>query len=176
MKLLMPTQVRDATARDVPFIFGTWINSMKSFSVGLLESYYAHIFDSSPRKPHARVRRNPMETILDGWMIASQHTLVERLLDTQYTYIAVDPHDSDQIHGFATCNPDRRELYWIYTKSVFRRYGVGTALMQHAFGSGEVVCSFTTPAFDAGLGRAWGINRRPWILTRAIRTAQHGQG
>ncbi len=91
--------------------------------------------------------------------------VVAKLIDESACLVACNPEKTEQIIGFV-CH-DNVALHWVGVKSMFRRQGVATKLLDHAgFGrwhGSTVTCSHWTVGAK-NLNAAWPLRYDPFIL------------
>lgn len=106
----VPFRIRSGTPDDHGYVIATWIQRL-----------YLH-------KPYSLGSKH--------WFFAAQNALIEKILRSSKLrfFVACDPRYEDQILGYLIGTGDD-VLHWLHVKGEpdFRRQGIGTALMQHAF-------------------------------------------
>lgn len=101
--------IRMATGDDLPFIYATW-----------LESYR---YDSNFGKSH----RNNI-------FFEDYRKVVDLLLQESDVFVACDQDDPHVIYGYLA-REGCQTLHYAFTKGPFRRWGIASALYEHAFGT-----------------------------------------
>lgn len=100
-----PIKIRKGIASDAPFIFSSWLKSMRS-------------------GPFAR-------DITNSVYFAESHKVIERLLKTCEVHVACDAAQEADIYGYI-CG-ERIDgifiLHFIYVKHMYRNLGIGTQLL-----------------------------------------------
>jgi GNAT superfamily N-acetyltransferase len=122
-------RIRSATDRDTGFVLKTW----KLLAV---ETPPLNLFFN--------------KTLL----LAVFNAAVERLFDGSTCRIACSPDDESTILGFAVANPHEHLLHFIYTKSVYRRFGIANALLKQ-FPGCTVATMWSRMAEDLGPERGF---------------------
>jgi GNAT superfamily N-acetyltransferase len=132
-----PIEIRAPAEPDLAFIYSSFIKSLAN------------------QRQFEKVERNLLAAMLHGL-----HT---RLLKQGNTLVACDPADRDQVYGYIVYGVG--VLYWVFTKYDFRGNGVGTALMDAAFGDrrGPVAVAIPTSA-SKHLNAKWGLVDAPWRI------------
>lgn len=136
--------IRGGTRADTPLICNSWINRLRTAA------------------PWSEVDSNELS--------AAQHALIDRIIPRATVLVAHDPHDVDQVFGYAVVDMKNRVLFWLYTKSPFRKLGVAARLMRRAFGNFDEPVDFCyrTPAMRHHIER-WNLRFASNHLTEAIR-------
>lgn len=101
----MRVTLREATEKDVPFIFSAWLKSFRN-------------------NPWVKTAPNPV-------YYKYQHELIERLLSRSSVVVACSEEDSDQILGFMVfeerggCNV----VHYVYVKQPYRKLQIASQLL-----------------------------------------------
>lgn len=99
----IPFAFRAATETDRPLVLQSWLRTWREEQKHMRsDSYYRQA-----------------------------HSLFTQILDKFGAVVAVNPEDPDQIYGFAVAaylSNDEWVLFWIQTKSLYAKLGIGKAL------------------------------------------------
>lgn len=136
--------LREAQLSDHGFIYDPWVKSV------------------SRQRPYSRCE--------SSWLSAAQGSLISRLLGRSTVLVAANPDDSAHLFGYIAFELEpARLLHWIYVKMDMRRFGVGTSLINAAFGfQGDPVgYTFDTPAIGYHTER-WNLVYQPEQLRRCV--------
>lgn len=133
-----PFRLRLATAQDHASIYSDWLRSARQ----------------------ARAYQGISSTVYFFWM----HVLIEQLLEDPHTctwLVACAADDPTKIYGWlcgqratTTAAGDQAIVHYVYTKRLYRRVGVATALLKSFVGTAPaLVTTSRSESGDALLGR-----------------------
>ena len=101
----LPINLRPATAKDVSFIFNSWLKSYRS--------------------------SNFARNIANEVFFAEHHKVIEELVKTEQVTVACSTTDENELYGYIVAGYTQEifTLHYIYVKHSFRSMGVGTMLL-----------------------------------------------
>ena len=111
--------MRGPLPNDLPLLAKSWVQEMRHapFSRGVPDEVY----------------------------FSQQRRLVLDLLRASWTIVCCNEAEEDHIYGFITFQLAPGRLHWLYVKSTYQRAGLGTKMLQAAFGEtlglGPIACS-----------------------------------
>lgn len=98
---------------------------------------------------------------------AAQGKIMVELLQTCACHVAVSTEDKDQIYGYVVHDKiaDIGVMHFIYVKSSFRRFGIGTKLFKAIHRNESLPCfvTFATPMFSQ-VKNKWNLTHNPYLL------------
>lgn len=131
---------------DLNFILSAWLQSYKT-------SEFAHHIPKNVYYPH-------------------HQELISQILlkETNHTMVACDPIDSSLILGFITFSTKAPIIFYCYVKHSFRKFGLGSALMDHVLATVKVpesdfVMVTHKPKRWSSLTRRWKLVYNPYIVS-----------
>lgn len=145
-----------------------------------VEGDFALIADTWSNTLLGKTRRNrggvgPLSKMNRRDYYACQSALMDSILENPETEVLVSCWDDDEnlITGWVCGAPSRRLLHFIYVKGLYRREGVGTALMARFFGhvgqgAAPVVVTHWTrcvPFYE----KKWGLTYNPYVLHEVVK-------
>ena len=146
--------IRPFADDDISFVSGSWISCL---------------WNLHPCNNKKSWVVNPWHCIYDkNWFTKAQENLIRRLLAVSECSVACDTSHHDEIYGYIVHGP-KRTLHWIFVKSIFRRAGVATRLLNHAFDgfSSAINITFETPAIVHHFSR-WNLRKRTYAICEAL--------
>ena len=100
-----PIRIRKATEADVPFIFSSWLKSVRNsgYSYGVPNAVF----------------------------FSEHHKVIERLLKTCDVYVACSETDVADIYGYICAEKvdGLLVIHFVYVKHTYRRLGIGAMLL-----------------------------------------------
>lgn len=104
----LPIRIRSLHKADIPFIKNAWMKSLrdnKPFSLMRTEDYYRH-----------------------------QSKICDEILQSADSIVACLDTDEDEILGFCVLEAYQKSmlLHFVFVKNCYRKFGIGTELLQQA--------------------------------------------
>ena len=120
-----------------------------------------------------QARKEPsLKFVSNDVYFTRQRALVESLVKTETTLLAVDTSDATHTYGFITYSA-HNIVHWVYVKSVFWGMGVGGSLLSAATIDGPVLATHATERAFGLLRKSVarrGISFDPYLLARFVPT------
>jgi len=143
----VPMVIRPANQGDVPFIFNSWLKSYNHHAI-----YPFRIPTEIYYKAH--------------------HDIVERILKSNTVLIACDAKDETSIYGYivAGLTSGIPTIHYVYVKSLFRKLGIATALMNCLDANMDyaILISHMSKAFEKSFQTKGNFIYNPYLVTESI--------
>lgn len=143
---LPPCAFREARPTDRGFIFKSWLERHKT----------------SPTH----------RAVPSDLYYACQQAVIKAALRESHVIVACNPDIEDQIFGFVVCQGSLAEVcvvHWIHVKQSFRKFGIGSALLQQAIlltdsdPTKTVVLSHISDCYH-WLQHKWRVEYNPYLI------------
>lgn len=153
---MIPHVIRDSVPGDRSFVLRTWkLQLVETQPFNFVDAYLNRLARSDGRRP---VEREPVP---HNALLGSLNLLLDQVFSESRCRVACAPSDDSLILGFVVAEPmpmKRGTLHCVYTKSAYRRFGLGRALL-HEFDG----CTAATmwPLFAEAYGPRHGYTYEP---------------